>query len=540
MPEKVSNVLSKIFGVLFSAVFIWLLFSIISVGYRNNTESQTYDCSNKQYIAIILGAIIGSMTLFLLYYCFTNFKIKSKRIQSLNKDKTTIIAIISMALLMLAVQLLFCYKLAMQPVTDVEIIDRYAMDFAKTGSMAGLRGESEALKNAVYLIRYPNNLAIYFILAFTYRINYLLTGYVSHYAGMILNTIAINSSVLMTALLSRKMFGNRKGLLTMLLCMVFVPFYTYTPYYYSDSLSLPFTVGALYCLYSGLHSNKKIMKYVLVGLSGILMMLSFKIKGFAIILFVAACIYIVLKFKGKQLLCFGLSLLMGFGFAYGAWKVTTTQLIPEEMSYAYEYPASHWVMMGIKGHGGYNDKDSKFTRSFENKDIKQEKTIEEYKNRVSKYLNGEENESLYKHLQRKIVWTWEDGTYYISHHIEKPLKYKTILHQFILNDGKYHFVLYLYCCGFQLFMILMMILSSIKSVIEKKINATLLLRLTVFGLFLFLIFWETRSRYLYWATPIFLLLSIDGLESIKLGVEFPQKISNLRVFNKFKKINRMR
>ena len=37
------------------------------------------------------------------------------------------------------------------------------------------------------------------------------------------------------------------------------------------------------------------------------------------------------------------------------------------------------------------------------------------------------------------------------------------------------------------------------------------MQLAVFGLFLFLLIWETRSRYLINFVPIFILLGLDGI-----------------------------
>ena len=40
------------------------------------------------------------------------------------------------------------------------------------------------------------------------------------------------------------------------------------------------------------------------------------------------------------------------------------------------------------------------------------------------------------------------------------------------------------------------------------------MQIAVFGLFLFLLIWETRSRYLVNFVPIFILLGIDGIQEI--------------------------
>lgn len=128
------------------------------------------------------------------------------------------------------------------------------------------------------------------------------------------------------------------------------------------------------------------------------------------------------------------------------------------------------------------------------------------KSRINKYgLKG-----LVKHLAKKAVWTWEDGTYYISHHIENPI-HRNILHDYALNSGEKHFVFYGYSCAFQLFMILMMIFSAYKGLKNPKLDFTTLLRIIVFGAFIFFLVWETRSRYLYNLTPLFIILSVDGL-----------------------------
>ena len=40
------------------------------------------------------------------------------------------------------------------------------------------------------------------------------------------------------------------------------------------------------------------------------------------------------------------------------------------------------------------------------------------------------------------------------------------------------------------------------------------MQIALFGLFLFLLIWETRSRYLVNFAPVFILLSIDGIWGI--------------------------
>lgn len=124
------------------------------------------------------------------------------------------------------------------------------------------------------------------------------------------------------------------------------------------------------------------------------------------------------------------------------------------------------------------------------------------------------------HLEQKAVWTWEDGTYYIAHHIENPLYGRNILHEFVLNDGIYHFGYYTYCCGYQLFLIAMMAVSAFGAMFRRRVDEHVVFRGVVFAIFVFLLIWETRSRYLYNFTPAFIILAVDGLATIKDGLDF--------------------
>ena len=126
-------------------------------------------------------------------------------------------------------------------------------------------------------------------------------------------------------------------------------------------------------------------------------------------------------------------MIVGFGSVNIAYSAVfkSMNIVTEEQSDKYEYPVTHWIMMGLKGLGHYNLKDSQYTESFPTKAEKQEANIEEIKNRIKDFgIPG-----LASHIASKTVWTWEDGTYYISHHIEKPVR-RNILHEFVLDEGK--------------------------------------------------------------------------------------------------------
>ena len=87
------------------------------------------------------------------------------------------------------------------------------------------------------------------------------------------------------------------------------------------------------------------------------------------------------------------------------------------------------------------------------------------------------------------------------------------MHEFFLRNGKYYTYYFAYASAYQLLLAFLMMISALKGIIKSKINSAVLLRGIVFALFIFLLIWEGRSRYLFNLTPVFILVSADGLFS---------------------------
>ena len=502
--NKFSKLLNRVFHILFLFCFSAVFLVILLTGF----ESEKLGYSTKERIFVIIGFIVLLLIVTGVYIFIQRYNTAPKlRVKKQFTDKHIKIAIFSVIGIMLIIQLTMGYLLQMEPVTDMTYLNRYSIDFAKTGSFDLIQQDCQ--KGSVYLIRYPNNFAIVFFLSFIYRIGYLLFGYIPTWLPIVFNVFAINISVLLTVFTARKLFGNRQALFVLFMCFFFAPYYTYVPYYYTDSLSMPFCVASIYLFVCAVKSDTKYKKYILMALCGVFTFIGFKFKGSIIILLAAALIYIVLRFGIKRILCFSLALIVGFSSVSIIYSsvFNSMNIVTEKQSDEYEYPYTHWIMMGLKGLGHYNFKDSQYTASFPTKDEKQAANIDEIKNRIKDFgVLG-----LASHIASKTKWTWEDGTYYISHHIEKPIR-KNILHEFILDQGEYHLIFYIYSCGYQLLLIFMICISIFKGCIKSEINLMTFLKGIVFAAFIFFIIWETRSRYLYNFTPIFILLSADGMD----------------------------
>ncbi len=501
MKERISKSLCRVFSIILLASMTCTFICSLIFGYRSPEVSST-----TVKICIILFFVIMTATAIWLYYLFDNSSNKLRRAVLTSKQTNTIIFVAVGT--MFLIQLFIGYKLRANMVTDLARIEKYALYFAENGNFNLIQDDYSMGK--VYLVKYPNNVALTVLLATLYKISYSIFGCVPKMVPVVLNCIAINLSVLFTAFTAKKLFGNKHALISLMLCMLFAPYYTYTPFYYTDSLSMPFLIGSVCLFVSAIKSENKYKKYAMLVLFGGVVFLGFKMKATVVFVLVCALIYALLRFNVKRFLAISLAVIVGFssvGIVYTE-SVKSLNLCTKEQSYESEYPVTHWIMMGLKGVGRYNRSDSKFTRSFENKGEKQKANIDEIKNRVEEYGVG----GLISHTAKKAVWIWEDGTYFISHHIEKPIE-RNSLHSLVLKEGKYRDVFNIYSCGFQLFLIFMMMLSALKGCIKPKVDKTILLKGLLFSIFIFLLIWEARSRYLYNFTPVFILLATDGLKT---------------------------
>ena len=81
----------------------------------------------------------------------------------------------------------------------------------------------------------------------------------------------------------------------------------------------------------------------------------------------------------------------------------------------------------------------------------------------------------------------------------------------MLYDGAQYGKTYRYCSAVHLLLLGGVLLSVVCTFLRKgEIREIQAVQLAVFGLFLFLLIWETRSRYLVNFVPLFILLGIDG------------------------------
>ena len=525
--NKAARILNRIFQICFFICMATVFFGTFFYGYTKRADNNTFGdldtnrvlYSTRAHLLIYLAAFLLLVFFCLLYY-FSQKKVRLNPQSKMSDEKKFRIILFVVVGIMLAIELYIGWEMRIYRSHDLEKVGVNSDIYAKTGSFQELRERIAAGKgDDIYMARYPNNFAIMFFLALLYRVWYVMFGTIPLYAPVVVNCFAIVGSVLFTALIAKQIWGRRKALFVLAMLFIFSPYYLYVPLYYTDTLSMPFGIIGLYLIVLAIKKDKseKLKRFLLLFFAGAILLIGYKFKGNLAVILVAAIIYAFAKCKLKEFACIALALVLGFGSFMLMFKAgySYLNLVSEESVELYEYPYTHWVMMGLNGKGGYNKQDSLFTAQIEGKKNKQEANIEVIKERLSKHL--EEN-TLISHLTNKALWMWTDGTYTIPGHLKTYVQ-RSWLHDIFLRNGKYYPYYFAYASAYQLLLAFLMMVSALKGIIKSKIDFTVLFKLIVFGIFIFLLIWEGRSRYLFNLTPVFILVSADGIFWITDGAK---------------------
>ena len=208
--ENTDNILIKIFLGAFFIVFLYIFLNVIF-----NNESPIPKCNGWQSVIAI---ILYSVFVYILYKLLSKVKLPK------------IIKLIAL-LLFIGIQLAFAYIFVVEPTWDFGAVYNSAIMHINDGLK---------VYNNDYFYRYSNNLGIEIILIAYYRILSLL--HIKSYLkmGILLNIIMIDLSILFLRGVLKQLFEEKRVDLFTILMLIFTPFVTYVPIFYTDTMSIPF------------------------------------------------------------------------------------------------------------------------------------------------------------------------------------------------------------------------------------------------------------------------------------------------------------
>ena len=328
--------------------------------------------------------------------------------------------------------------------------------------------------------------------------------------GCIFNIIMIDGAVVIMYVLIKNVFNLRMATLFGVLFILIVPMFTYSPIFYTDTITMIFPAAMLLLLYNfnNSRSNMRIFYLVAIGVVGAM---GIVLKTNIVIPLVAVFIYVICTNKIVKGIVNNLIILAAFLLIFSGYKAVANYVMPIDYSEA-GLPMTHWVMMGLKNSGAYNEEDVNFSASFESKKEAQKANIQEIKNRLREYGA----KGYLEFLTRKIKFTWNDGTYYSVNKLSREPLENNIIEEHVVGEKNHPFIYFSQMS--HLALITLIFISSLAAF--KKKNSYRFMQCTqiaIFGVFLFLIIWETRSRYLVCILPLMMFSAIGGLDYLGEG-----------------------
>ncbi len=399
-----------------------------------------------------------------------------------------------------AAQLVFglLMQVGMEHTWDYAVVCRAARDFVLDGTQPG-----------DYFALFSNNGPLFWLYVGFFSLQHLF-GITNFMPGLvILNAAAVNLSLGLYYLCARRLLGAKWALPALLAAMVHPALLLYTPIAYTDTLTLPFVTGALLFWLRARAAQSEGRSALRPAAAAFARVAAGAALKFSVaILAVAFLIDLLLLWRGRvrfaaAALCLGCFVLLWSGI--GAASRAAMPDFEEE-----GVPFTHWIMMGLHGNGGYWDPDYQLTLQYGSYEERAAFTRAEILRRLEEMGPS----GLAAHTVEKLSYIVSDGCCYAQEKLNRNPLYINPLHRFIIPGEAYSGFLYYAADGYQLLLWTLCAVGGLLAFLRRDGRGAVV-RLACFGLLLFLLLWEARSRYLVNFLPLYLLCAAAPLARLR-------------------------
>ena len=463
---------------LFFLVFIAFYFSIVTVP---DKEKIFLNPGQSYIIYIISGSVLIGVLLFWGYRKITEMS---------NYIFTE--GIIFGVIIVLQVLI---SRILINPITDCFTTIDQAIAMAEEQN--GLLDNKMA-----YFERYTNNYFFTVLMYFYFKVIRIF-GADYFYSAVVLNIICIDLSVFGCFNIVNILFGKKRALGALYLLAFCPTTYLFVSFPYTNTFSAPFIAGVLY--FSLRIVNEKYEpKMLLINVSGFIFsaVVGTLIRPTTVIALIAAVIYMIMKKKSIKFFAglFGMLAVMCIVFI-GGNMVVKHHLMNKNNTGG--FPATHWVMMGLNETGVITSEDVMFTKSFPTKSEKIEANVKVIKERLGDLGVG----GLTTLYADKIGELWGVGTDDFQTHHSSAVRY-TDSYEFIY--GKNNGWLIMYCQMFRVLELLMALIFIVHMFRNKSVDKMYPVALTLLGIMVFLMLWETNRKHNICFIPILVIIMESG------------------------------
>lgn len=378
--------------------------------------------------------------------------------------------------------------------------------------------------NGYYFARYPNQLLPFFLLrGWLYTVKWV--PFLSSLRKLeILNLIMVDWAILMLYLVAQKMLSKKKAFQVLVIAILLIGFHPTLSTIYTDTLAMPFPIGCILGLVMAKDAKEKREKLCWAVFAGAMIGIGYYIKPTVVIVAIALAI-IGIVYADSEILQKDLPSFWGAVVSLCiVLLVIGLALSPIRTKVVEENPGNipksmlHFIGLGLSnleddpsGYGGWNEPEINWTNDHIKDDNYKQEALEHIWERIKEYgwLGYPE------HLFNKLVWAGNDGTFFYGlegeFHMEEQSRPDSL-------RGKLQNSLYIETEFYQKWysswmqgVWLAICIFCVMAFQKKEFNFWMSTgKLSIIGLFLFLLIFENRSRYLFLYLPILLLVSVQN------------------------------
>jgi len=351
-----------------------------------------------------------------------------------------------------------------------------------------------------YFAVYSTNRFLYCIIYALYKVEYSLFGEIKNILPVAFNIISLNFSYFILYKCAGIIYEGRpaKIITIMIKGLFFTPLVTYVTYFYTDSLAILWIMLGLFfyllyereCKFEELAVDCKPLKkkYVYVLLDALCIAVGYAVKGTTIILLIAILMNVILVAKKKKnIIVFIIFVTLTFYVANSSINSFSNKMLAldEKEIEEQQFPMIHWIMMSADGQGNFNWEDFFYTKNVIGYENKKEADLKRLKYKLEKQgVSG-----FVEHIIEKAESPWRDGVFMIPFYVESRFlsgaifySVASILYVSILQNAENKAIISLF--------------FKERDDVSNAGNIGFVTKLLLIGIFLFLLIWESKSRYL--------------------------------------------
>lgn len=478
--KKLNKVLLTIISFVFVLLFSWIIINAIFLG---NDVLFSY---NPIFLAIF--TIMDIIALVLIYKNIIPKIVKYKYLPGI------------LFLIFGVIAIVVSYKLRLNPTWDMGRVFNMAKSYIETGNV-----------NDVYLYEFQNNIAITYIFIVVFKI-FSIFNIKDYIAGItIFNAIIVTATVVSLYYTVKKMYGKEKSLMTLIICIFTTPLYLHAAIYYTDTMSMLFCILTLLLYVFIRDEDNKRKNIILQILFGIILGLSLQVKVTATFIVIAILVEEFINMRLKNIIkCFKIAMPVTILTVIIFNVFTNNVAIKDKKLLDWcKMPVGYWFLIGSVDNGGFNQELYEYVKGYE--------TYEERKNaamqKFVEIMKGYTIPTFIEHINEKLKYTWADGTYLSPEKLRREPVDRGTLYEYTAVGGE-KTDCYKYIPQIMHMSMLILMVVVVVNILRKRNYESddVFLFISIFGIAVFLIMWENRSRYILTLIPIMLILKVRGIE----------------------------